>query len=448
MVVFGLYSSLILCISILFAFRVHNAPLPYPYDSFSILPIPLEYRGIINNIRAPSTNAVEIYANELNIDIQYMNSGNVDKLFVGDIVGAETVGYASNEKGNKLTMLDRYGYVYTAKEFNSSSYILMNSSFYIGPGRSLGFHHLNYDTIVACNSLLGLIKIDISDLDKPVDMDDGLFGSVHVNVNNRISILSNSHVSNSPTPLYSHTVMSSGPLPLHYCNDVDVHSSEIYYSSSTLNEAIAFDSKQGYYDTLRGFLLVWTSGDVSGRLYRYDMVTHTQTLMMDGLYYANGVVVSQDGTYLLVVETVGLRVLKLHLEGNRKGEVEVFVDNLPGFPDGITKSADGLSYYISLVSPLTPFFYYGQSRAARYVIAWATAGPMAWLFGGLIKKFGCILHVVESEVSGLGLVDRIHYDKYGSVLSTISSVTPHPNGKDLFVGNLGGDFVSVYEPFP
>ena len=457
MMVTNIYDVLFLCLSIAFACYVKNGyqyrySLPYPYDYFTIQDIPEEYRDIIDSITTPSANAVELYANEHNIDIHYMNHTNVNKLFVDEVVGTESVEFietkteskskSESESEAKLTMIDKYGYIHTAKKYSSissDSYVLMNSSLYIGPGRSLGFRHVDVDTLIVCNSLMGLIQVNITGLDADADTDGR---SVNVNVNNRISILSNSYMSQ----------------PLHYCNDIDIDvdtdtdATTIYYSSSTANSAVVYDAKERYYDTLRGFLLVWTGGDVSGRVFSYNVNTHTTTLLVDNLYYANGVVVAKDGSFLLIVDTVGLRVLKFHLRGERAGSLDVYIDHLPGFPDGITKSADGLSYYVSLVSPLTPFFTYGKSRAARYAIAWATAGPFAWVFSGLIKKFGCILHVVDNAGTGtgagLGVVDEIHFDKRGSILSTISAVTPHPNGKELFVGNLGGDFVSIYTPVP
>lgn len=46
--------------------------------------------------------------------------------------------------------------------------------------------------------------------------------------------------------------------------------------------------------------------------------------------------------------TMGLRVLRKWLKGPRQGETDVFIDALPGFPDGISRSADG-NFWLCIV---------------------------------------------------------------------------------------------------
>jgi sugar lactone lactonase YvrE len=57
------------------------------------------------------------------------------------------------------------------------------------------------------------------------------------------------------------------------------------------------------------------------------------TLVLDRLNFANGGDVSEIQQYLLINETGSYRVLRYWLPGLRKGENEVVIDNLPGFPD-------------------------------------------------------------------------------------------------------------------
>jgi sugar lactone lactonase YvrE len=89
--------------------------------------------------------------------------------------------------------------------------------------------------------------------------------------------------------------------------------------------------------------------------------------------YANGVAVSSDGDFVLVVETQTCRVLRFWLVGPKKGFTDVFVAKLPGYPDGITRAAGG-GYWVSLVAPLTPL----PIKAAPYVNpAWWTVRTVA-----------------------------------------------------------------------
>ncbi len=187
-------------------------------------------------------------------------------------------------------------------------------------------------------------------------------------------------------------------------------------------------------------MLTWLAGDVSGRLLAYNMTSRETRVLMTGLYYANGVAVAPDQSHVMVVETVGLRVWKYHLTGAKKGNREVFIDQLPGFPDGITLSRDGESYYICLVAPLSPLFSGGnsimQSRLARWLSAWTLVkfSPLLTLLG-VMKKMGCVIKVAAAS----GVVEEVFLDPTGGAVSTISAVTE--TNDELFFGNLGGDSI-------
>lgn len=85
----------------------------------------------------------------------------------------------------------------------------------------------------------------------------------------------------------------------------------------------------------------------NGRLLAHDLGTGTTTVLLDGLHFANGVTLSPDQDYLLVAESGMYQVLRLWLQGPRAGQSEVFADNLPGSPDNITTSPDGI-YWVAL----------------------------------------------------------------------------------------------------
>ncbi len=74
-------------------------------------------------------------------------------------------------------------------------------------------------------------------------------------------------------------------------------------------------------------------------------------VVADRLYFANGVALAPDGSYALVAETSSYRVTRIWLHGERRGQREVFVDNLPGFPDNITWSSTRRAFWIALGAP-------------------------------------------------------------------------------------------------
>lgn len=77
-----------------------------------------------------------------------------------------------------------------------------------------------------------------------------------------------------------------------------------------------------------------------GRFLVYDPQTkQTKTLIKD-MYFANGVAISEDESFVLVNETYRYKIWRYWLKGDKKDSFEVFYENLPGFPDNIRKSKD------------------------------------------------------------------------------------------------------------
>jgi sugar lactone lactonase YvrE len=107
----------------------------------------------------------------------------------------------------------------------------------------------------------------------------------------------------------------------------------------------------------------------SGRLlvYRADRGVE---LLLGGLYFANGVALSPDESYVLVAETMSYRIRRIYLRGPRAGQNDIFVDNLPGFPDNITWSPARRAFWIALAAPRERAIdALGQWPFARKVLA-------------------------------------------------------------------------------
>ena len=88
----------------------------------------------------------------------------------------------------------------------------------------------------------------------------------------------------------------------------------------------------------------------SGRLLVYRPDRGVELLLGD-LYFANGVALSPDASYVLVAETMSYRVRRVYIRGERVGQHDIFVDNLPGFPDNITWSPARRAFWIALAAP-------------------------------------------------------------------------------------------------
>lgn len=91
----------------------------------------------------------------------------------------------------------------------------------------------------------------------------------------------------------------------------------------------------------------------SGRLMVYDPQDQSLRLLLDALYFANGVALSADEDFVLVNETFEHRVMRYWLKGPKAGTADVFTDNLPGYIDNITEGPDG-TFWLAVVAARAP----------------------------------------------------------------------------------------------
>ncbi len=206
---------------------------------------------------------------------------------------------------------------------------------------------------------------------------------------------------------------------LKLVNDLDIAADgTIYFSESSTKTT----------DTLRDMLE--HRGD--GRLLAYHPDSGQTDVLLAGLYYANGVAISADESFLLVVETTKYRIRRLWLSGPRQGEDEVFIDNLPGFPDGISRGEDGV-FWLALMNPRNGFIDWALERpwirkiAARLPLAaFASAAPRYGFVLGLDAD-GNVIHNLQ--------------DPSGRHYAGISCVIHH--GDFLYFGSLLEDAIGV-----
>lgn len=93
----------------------------------------------------------------------------------------------------------------------------------------------------------------------------------------------------------------------------------------------------------------------NGRLLALDPGAQKSRTLLRDLYFANGVAVSPDQSFVLVAETGKYRVRRVWLKGPKAGQDNTFIENLPAFPDGI--SANGRDrFWVALVTPRQALF--------------------------------------------------------------------------------------------
>ncbi|HKO44499.1 MAG TPA: SMP-30/gluconolactonase/LRE family protein [Pyrinomonadaceae bacterium] len=118
---------------------------------------------------------------------------------------------------------------------------------------------------------------------------------------------------------------------------------------------VATDGTIYFSDASHKFPLSNYKGDLiehgpNGRLLSYSPNTKTTTTLLRDLSFANGVAVSPDQSFVLVVETGKYRIHRYWLTGPKQGQSDIFIDNLPGFPDGLSSNRRD-KFWLALVTP-------------------------------------------------------------------------------------------------
>lgn len=126
---------------------------------------------------------------------------------------------------------------------------------------------------------------------------------------------------------------------LNFVDDLDIDSSGVIYFSDA-------SSKYGFNQVIEDMM----ERRPHGALYSYNPNTKTTSLLLDDLYFANGVAISADESFLFINETSNYSFSKYWLKGPKQGTREFINENLPGFPDNVTHGGSG-TFWLTLVAP-------------------------------------------------------------------------------------------------
>jgi sugar lactone lactonase YvrE len=261
-------------------------------------------------------------------------------------------------------------------------------------GRPLGLKFdPTTDSLIVADSLKGLLSVDRSTKD--------------------IRILS--HVANDGSPI-------------NYADDVDIaKDGTIYFSDATALPPL--QRADGTWDILKPSVLNILSAHPTGRLLRYSRDRGTEVLVKD-LLFANGVALTRDESFVLVAESGKYRVIRYWLKGPKAGTSDVFVDNLPSFPDGVSLRGDGSGHFwVALVAPRDTLVDF----AHPYPLL---KKAMAALPDSLKPKPGTHAHIIECNEEGQ-IVQSLQGQLHG-----ITAVTEY-NG-NLYLGSLHAHSIMQY----
>lgn len=165
----------------------------------------------------------------------------------------------------------------------------------------------------------------------------------------------------------------------------------------------------------------------TGGVYAYDPKCQKVITISEGNYFGNGLALSKNEDFILVSETSKYRILRYWVSGEKKGQSEVFMNNLAGFPNNIFRNKDG-NFWLGFTT----------KRNDQLDKIHSKVGMKKFVYGlpSFIQpkpeKFGMVLEINEE-----GEILQSLFDSKGTTVTEAGAVFEH-NGY-LY---LGGDVVS------
>lgn len=301
---------------------------------------------------------------------------NAELLALGKIHGPEEVA------------VDDKGLIYAGTQDGKIIRLLPNGrleTFAATQGRPLGIQFDMKNNLIVCDAYKGLLSIE---------------------PNGKITVLTT----------------SAADIPFKLTDALDIASDgTIYFTDASYR----YDQKSYLYDLLET--------RPYGRFLAYDPSTGHTKVLLEGLYFANGVALSQQEDFVLINETYRYRIIRYWLRGPQAGSHEVFIDNLPGFPDNISSNRKG-TFWLALFTvrnkimdalhPI-PFFKAQLSKLPKF-------------FWPKPKPYGLVLALDEQ-----GKIMQSLHEVSGKHLREITSAREYDGY--LYLGSLTNDRIGKYK---
>lgn len=148
-------------------------------------------------------------------------------------------------------------------------------------------------------------------------------------------------------------VTAAEGVPFRFTNslDIDQENSIVYFTDSSMRF-----QRRDHFNLSQ-------SDDNTARFMKFDIKTGEVTVLLRGLYFANGVALSIDKTYVLIAETSKFHIRRYWLQGPKANTSEVFA-RLPGTPDNIIRNSRG-DFWVALNNGRTGPLFWGEIIGVR-----------------------------------------------------------------------------------
>ena len=257
-------------------------------------------------------------------------------------------------------------------------------TFAVTDGRPLGLHFDGEGNLIVCDAYKGLLSIDAG-------------GEVTV------------------------LAASAEGVSFKFADDLDIASDGIIYFSDASD---TFDHSKYLFDLLES--------KSHGRLMSYNPTNGKVTVLLKGLYFANGVALSENEDFVLVTETYRYRITRYWLTGPKAGSSDIFADNLPGFPDGISADRKG-TFWLALFTVRNAL----MDTIHPYPVLKTLLSKLPPPLWPKPEPYGFVIALDEE-----GNIVKSLQEPTGKYLREITSVQEH--GGSLYLGSLHNDRIGKY----
>ncbi|CAF0907810.1 unnamed protein product [Brachionus calyciflorus] len=323
----------------------------------------------------------------------------------GKLIGPECMAFDNND--NLYTGIGN-GFIYKINTKNISDITIVtltgpqtqdfceNKNFMEECGRPFGlrFKENDYENLYVADAFYGILKINLKTGLKTVVIDskDKRFGGK----------------------------------PMKFTNDLDFDQDTIYFIDTS------------YERGANDFLFEYLEAQPRGRLFSYNEKTNELNLLLENLYFPNGLQLTPDKNSILINENTMSRILEYFIKGDQKGNTRVFAIT-PGFGDTIR-----LTERNTLLVPI------GVSRINKLFSVLDLLGKYPTIRNIIVKvlDFGYVLSVIPkygliAEYDLKGNPINSWHDPSNKIISSISTGITHKN--KLYLGSLLSDFLSVLD---